>query len=129
MLILLERVRDRLRECVFWPQVSYAFASDILGYILIGLDAERYKPDLNTDAVAMYMKMHQMTDGRWEIGRGDQRPPLCSLYIGQTVLAMRALQLYAPKTDRAAYDKSVQMAATWMETAEPVTNEGRGQSG
>jgi len=114
-----------LHQGVFVAQVNDTFGSDILGYILIGLDAERYKPDLNTDAVSMYMKMHQMTDGHWEIGRGDQRPPLCSLYIGQTVLAMRGLQLYAPKTDRAAYDKSVQMAATWIAKAEPVTNEDR----
>jgi ankyrin repeat protein len=121
----LERFRDRLHQGVFVAQVNDTFGSDILGYILIGLDAERYKPDLNTDAVAMYMKMHQMTDGHWEIGRGDQRPPLCSLYIGQTVLAMRALQLYAPKTDRAAYEKSVQMAAAWIAKAEPVTSEDR----
>jgi len=121
----LERFRDRLHQGVFVAQVNDTFGSDILGYILIGLDAERHKPDLNTDAVAMYMKMHQMTDGHWEIGRGDQRPPLCSLYIGQTVLAMRALQLYAPKTDRAAYEKSVQMAAAWIAKAEPVTNEDR----
>jgi ankyrin repeat protein len=121
----LERFRDRLHQGVFLAQVNDNFGADILGYILIGLDAEHYKPDLNTDAVAMYMKMHQMTDGHWEIGRGDQRPPLCSLYIGQTVLAMRALQLYAPRTDKAAYEKSIQMAATWIAKAEPVTNDDR----
>jgi ankyrin repeat protein len=122
----LERFRDRLHQGVFLAQVNDNFGADILGYILIGLDAEHYKPDLNTDAVAMYMKMHQMTDGHWEIGRGDQRPPLCSLYIGQTVLAMRALQLFEPRTDKAAYEKSIQMAATWIAKAEPVTNDDRG---
>jgi N-acyl-D-amino-acid deacylase len=122
----IERFRDRLHQGVFLAQVNDNFGSDILGYILIGLDAERYKADLNTDAVAMYIKMHQMTDGHWEIGIGDQRPPLCSLYIGQTVLAMRALQLYAPKIDKAEYEKSIQMAANWIANANPVTNEDRG---
>jgi hypothetical protein len=121
----LERFRNRLHQGVFLAQVNDVFGSNILGYILLGLDAERYKPDINTDAVAMYIKMHQMTDGHWEIGIGDQRPPLCSLYIGQTVLAMRALQLYAPKTDKAAYEKSIQIAAAWVAKAEAVTNDDR----
>jgi squalene cyclase len=122
----LERFRDRLRQGVYVAQVNDNFGTGILGYILVGLDAEHYKADLNTDAVAMYMKMHQMADGHWEVGRGTGRPPLCSAYIGQTVLAMRALQLYAPKTDKAAYDKAVQMAANWIAKAEPATNDDRG---
>src|SRR5262245_46779442 len=122
----LERFRDRLYQGVYLTQVNDNFGADVLGYILLGLDAERYKPDLNTDAAAMYIKMHQMTDGHWEIGKGDSRPPLCALYIGQTVLAMRALQLYAPKTDKAAYGKSIQMAADWIAEAEPVTNDDLG---
>jgi len=32
-------------------------------------------------------------------------------YIGQTALSMRALQLYAPRTDKPAYDQSIQLAA------------------
>src|SRR5262249_43999301 len=75
----LERFRDRLRQGVYLAQVNDDFSTDILGYIMIGLDAEHYKPDLTTDAVAMNIKMHQMTDGHWEFGRGDDRPPLCSL--------------------------------------------------
>src|SRR5437773_4966752 len=121
----LERFRDRLHQGVYIAQVNDNFGADILGYILIGLDAERYKADLNTDAAAMYMKTNQTTDGHWEIGHGSARPPLCSLYIGQTVLGMRALQLYAPKTDKAAFDKSIQLAANWLAKAEPVTNDDR----
>ncbi len=79
----------------------------VVGYMLIGMDAEHYKPDLNTDSVAMYLKATQGTDGHWPYVAADPRPPICSQYIGQTVLAMRALQLYAPKTDQAAYDQSV----------------------
>ncbi len=39
---------------------------------------------------------------------------------------MRALQLYAPKTDKAAYDRSIQLAAEWMAKARPRNNDDRG---
>jgi len=55
----------------------------------------------------------------------DTRPPLCSLYIAQTALAMRGLQLYAPKTDKAAYDKSIQLAAAWLEKAQTYNDDDR----
>src|SRR5262249_14485198 len=98
----------------------------VLSYILVGLDAEHYAPDLNTDAVAMYLKTHQMSDGHWAYPAVDTRPPLCSDYIGQTALSMRALQLYAPKTAKAAYDKSIQLAAAWLSKAQSRNNDDRG---
>ena len=53
---------------------------------------------------------------RWPVAyvAADMRPPICSDYIGQTARAMRALQLYAPKTDQAAYDQSIHLAAAWI---------------
>lgn len=109
----LEHSRDRLHQGVF-VNVEDDFGPFHFGYVLIGLDAEHYKADLNTDAAAMYIKTHQFTDGHWDAGIADTRPPLCSLYIAQTALAMRGLQLYAPKSDKAAYDKSIQLAAAWL---------------
>jgi squalene cyclase len=47
-------------------------------------------------------------------------------YTGQTALSMRALQLYAPKAGRAAYEKSIRLAASWLANAQPVTNDDRG---
>jgi ankyrin repeat protein len=93
----------------------------ILAYVLLGLDAEGYKPDLSTDAVAMFLQTHQMADGHWAVGP-EARPPLCADDIDQTVLSMRALQLYAPPVDQAAYAKSVQLAATWIGEFQPRTN-------
>ncbi|HUA58428.1 MAG TPA: ankyrin repeat domain-containing protein [Verrucomicrobiae bacterium] len=101
------------------------FAPFILGNILIGLDAEHYKPDLSTDAAAMFLKSRQSPDGQWAYASGDPRPPICSNYIGQTAVTMRALQLYAPKTDRAAYDRSIQLAAAWLAAAQSSNNEDR----
>jgi ankyrin repeat protein len=120
----LEKLRDRLHQGFIIP-VGDFFGPGIFGYVLVALDAERYKPDLNTDTVAMYIKMHQMADGHWAESIADTRPPLGSQYIGQTALAMRALQLYAPKSDRAAYQKSVKLAAGWLASIRPNTNDDR----
>jgi ankyrin repeat protein len=121
----LEKLRDYMHQGFFIP-VEDVFGPFLMGYILVGLDAEHYKPDLNTDAVAMYLKSHQAVDGQWPYPVADSRPPICSEYIGQTALSMRALQLYAPKTDKPAYDRSIQLAAAWMATARPKNNDDRG---
>jgi ankyrin repeat protein len=92
----------------------------ILGYALLGLDAEGYKPDLSTDAVAMFLQSHQLSDGHWAAGP-DARPPLCA-EAAQTVIAMRALQLYAPRVDQAGFQKSIRLAATWIGEFQPRTN-------
>jgi ankyrin repeat protein len=121
----LEKLRDYLHQGFFVP-VEDTFGPSVVSYMLIGLDAERYKPDLNTDAAAMYLKSQQSVDGHWPYPAGDTRPPLCSDYIGQTALSMRALQLYAPKAAKAAYDQSIQLAAAWLAKAQPKNNEDRG---
>jgi ankyrin repeat protein len=121
----LEKLRDSLHQGFMAPIEDF-FAPVVVSYMLVGLDAEHYKPDLNTDAVAMFLKGRQSTDGQWAYPAGDGRPPLCSDYIGQTALSMRALQLYAPKTDKAAYDQAIQMAAAWMAKAQPKNNDDRG---
>jgi ankyrin repeat protein len=123
----LEKLRDSLHQGFFGPApVGDIFGPVVLSYILVGLDAEHYKADINTDAVAMYLKSHQSADGQWAYPPADTRPPLCSDYIGQTALSMRALQLYAPKTDKAAFDQSIQLAAAWLANARPRNNDDRG---
>lgn len=121
----LQKLRDNLRQGFVVP-VGDFFGPVIVSYMLVGLDAEHYKPDLNTDAVAMYLKARQSPDGQWAYPIADSRPPLCSDYIGQTALAMRALQLYAPKSDKAAYDQAIQLAAAWISKARPRNNDDRG---
>jgi ankyrin repeat protein len=126
----LEHDRDGLHESYFPAQAGTGpfgdtFGQSILAYVLVGLDAEHYKPNLDTDAVAMYLLSHQMPDGSWTYTAADSRPPLCSGYTGQTALTMRALQLYAPKIDRADYEKSIQLAAAWLAKAEPKSFEDR----
>ena len=116
---VLAGIRDLLHQGFFVPGINANPA--ILAYVLLGLDAEGYKPDLSTDAVAMYIQTHQMADGHWAFGP-EARPPLCADGLGQTVLAMRGLQLYSPRVDKAAYERSIRLAATWIGEFRPRTN-------
>ncbi len=119
----LEGSRDLLHQGSFVPALNAN--PTILAYALLGLDAEGYKPDLSTDAVAMFIQTRQMADGHWAYGP-EARPPLCADTLGQTVLSMRALQLYAPgrpgSMDQAVYAKSIQLAAAWIGEFQPRTN-------
>jgi hypothetical protein len=126
----LQHSRQAMYQGFFPAQAGSEAFGDIFGpgvqaYILIGLDAEHYKPDLNTDAAAMYLKSRQMPDGQWPYPVADSRQPLCSAYVQQTALAMRALQLYAPKLDKPEYEKAVRLAASWIARAEATGNEDR----
>ncbi len=127
----LEHHRETLHQGFFTAQASGVeafgdtFGPGVLSYILVGLDAEHYQPDLNTDAVAIYLKSHQMPDGHWATTGSSTRPPLCSDHIGQTALALRALQLYAPHVDKAEYEKSIRLAVAWILKAEPQSYEDR----
>jgi ankyrin repeat protein len=112
-------IRDLLHQGTFVPGINVNPV--ILAYALLGLDAEGYKPDLTTDAVAMFIQTHQMADGHWAAGP-ESRPPLCADDLDQTVLAMHTLQLYAPPVDTAAYARSIQLAAAWIGQFRPQTN-------
>src|SRR5207244_2046232 len=43
--------------------------------------------------------------------------------ISQTAMAMRAIQLYAPKPVQSSADKAVRLAAAWLATAKASNNE------
>ena len=121
----LEKLRDILHQGFISPVEEY-FGPSVVSYMLIGLDAEHYKPDLNTDAVAMYLKNRQSPDGQWNYLAADTRPPICSDYVGQTALSMRALQLYTPNTaDKAAYAQAIDKALTWILNVKPKGNDDR----
>ena len=122
----LEHERDSLHQGTFTAQSGAGafqdtFGPGLIGYILIGLDAEHYAPDLNTDAAAMYIQSRQMPDGHWPYPVADSRPPICSDYIGETAVSLRGIQLYAPKSARAETAKSVQLAAAWLARTKSIT--------
>lgn len=98
-------------------------AQDTVSYILIGLAAANYPPDAATDALAYYLKGRQRSDGSWLMGA--VRPPIEASDIQVTAACMRALQVYAPAPHKPEYDAAVRRAASWLATAQPVTNEDR----
>ncbi|HWD00684.1 MAG TPA: ankyrin repeat domain-containing protein [Candidatus Sulfopaludibacter sp.] len=120
----LAQLRDNLHQGFITP-VEEFFGPSVIGYILLGLDAEHFKGDVSTDAAAMYLKNRQTPEGEFPYVAADIRPPICSDYIGQTAISMRSLQLYAPKTEKAAYDQAVQLAASWILKAKPRGTEDR----
>lgn len=117
--------RDKLHQGFYAVPVGDFFADFILGYQLVGLHAQNYQPDLNTDAAVMFLQSRQKPNGEWPYPHADMRPPLCLDYIAQTALAMRALQLYAPKPGHAKYEKSIRLAAAWLAKAQSSNNEDR----
>ena len=120
----LEAVRDRMHQGYVFPEGDM-FTDFVVGYQLLGLHAENYKPDLNTDAAAMLTQSRQKANGEWPYPQADTRPPICLDYIAQTALAMRALQFYAPKTAKAACEKSIRLAASWLAKAHSLNNADR----
>jgi ankyrin repeat protein len=95
--------------------------SDTVSYILLGLAAENFPADPATDAMATFLLQKQFADGGWRIFA--HRPPIESSDIEVTALSMRAIQLYAPKAGRAAYDRSVERAVAWLVKAAPMSTE------
>jgi len=113
---ILENWRDRVVQGIPVPGDV-----DTTGYVLLGLAAENYPPDPSTDALARYLKTHQQPDGGWQLF--EYRPPLESSEIEVAAVAIRALQLYSPKPQKAEYDKTIQLAANWLMRAAPKYNE------
>ena len=103
--------------------IPIAGGSDTAAYILLGLAAENCPPDPATDAMARYLKFRQSANGAWPTFGG--RPPIESSDIQGTATALRAIQVYMPKAQRAEYDKSVQLAAEWLAQAQPKSTEDR----
>lgn len=97
--------------------------SNTIDWMLIGLAVEGHPADATTDAFARYLKNDQMSDGHWQLIAN--RPPLESSRIEATAQAMRALQLYAPKSQRGEYEKAVWRAADWIRAAKPRSSTDR----
>lgn len=120
----LAKLRDRMHQGMFVP-VGDTFGDGVIAYMLLGLSAEGYKADINTDTAVMYIMSHQSPDGEWYAPTSDTRPPLCLDHIGATVQDMRALQLYAPKAGGAAYRQSIELAGNWLADAHSYSNDDR----
>jgi hypothetical protein len=97
--------------------------ADTMGPLLVGMAAENYAPDATTDAMAAFLKSKQIPNGMWPVL--GHRPPLESSSLVTTVLTTRALQIYLPKTQRADYQKSADLAKSWIAQARPQDTQER----
>ncbi len=120
----LSRNRDLLHQGSVIP-IEDNFSEGIVAYVLLGLHEEGHPPDLDTDAAALHILWRQKPNGEWEQPHADTRQPLCLNYIGQTALAMRALQLYPPRSQAAASGRAIQRAASWLAQAQSFNNDDR----
>jgi glucose/arabinose dehydrogenase len=114
----LESWRDRAVQ-----NIPIAGAADTMSYLLLGLAADRYTPDAATDAQAIFLKHRQAADGHWSLNA--LRPPIQSNDIEVTAVSMRALQVFAPPSQRAAYAEAVDRARIWLTNARTEVTEER----
>jgi hypothetical protein len=98
-------------------------SADTISYSLLGMAAEKYPPSALTDAMVYYLKATQTKDGFWRTT--SHRPPLEYSDITTTAASLRAIQLYAPKGERAEYQHRVDRAAAWLLKETPHATEER----
>jgi ankyrin repeat protein len=91
--------------------------ADTMAAILVGMAAEGYAPDHATDAMAAFLKTRQIPNGMWPAIA--HRPPIETSHIVTTATTMRALQIYAPKSQQAEYVKAVSLGKDWLLKAQP----------
>jgi hypothetical protein len=93
-----------------------------IGYILMGLSAERHQSDAATDALVRLLKLSQRADGHWQIA---YRPPFEASEFTATAVSLRGIQLYRRSQSKAADDGAIASAASWLANAHPLTTEDR----
>ena len=114
----LESWRERTLQNFF-----IAGQADTIAYILFGLAAEHYPSDPAAEAQAIWLKRKQAADGRWPVT--TIRPPIESNDIAITALSLRALQVFAPASQRVEYAKAVDRARAWLTLAHAEETEER----
>jgi prenyltransferase/squalene oxidase-like repeat protein len=82
-------------------------------YMLLGLHAEKYPADLNTDIAIDYIMSQAKPDGSFLTESG--RPPLETGEAHLTALDVRALQLYAAPAKKKQADEIIARSKQWLE--------------
>jgi hypothetical protein len=105
------------------PNLNNQFiqAKFIAPYVLLGLAAEKYPADFNTDISVAYLMSQQLPDGSFQAEY--MRTPLESGDIHLSAFAIRAIQLYASPAKAAQTKKMVQLTKAWLEKQEPTVQQ------
>jgi hypothetical protein len=88
--------------------VGLAGGSTTVGYVLVGLGAERHPADAVTDAFAHYLASRQLADGRMRVNA--HRPPQEASDVTATAVALRGIALYGGPAGKPA----IAAAAKWL---------------
>lgn len=113
---LLERSPERTMNMV-------AFSPNSVGYEMFGFAANGRPADDYTDSLVHYLKLHQSPDGHW--ATTGNRPPLTYHAYITTAMVIKALRHYSPPTEKRDTEERLVRAAEWLESAKPVTTQGR----
>jgi hypothetical protein len=103
----IEATREQALQGVFAP----GGMATTTGYLLIGLDAEKYAATLGTDALVRLLRQSQKTDGRWQ---SIVRPPHEASEFTATAVSLRGIRLYGDPRDP-ANQRAVRAARRWLE--------------
>jgi ankyrin repeat protein len=92
-------------------------------HVLAGLAAEDEPASRITDALVHYLVLRQRTDGHWH--QENYRPPDEASDFQFTALAVRGLQIYAPKGRSREIAARIDQARRWLQSAEPMDTSDR----
>ncbi len=87
-------------------------------HVLVGLAAEDEPASRVTDALVHYLVLRQRQDGHWQ--QENYRPPDEASDFQFTALAVRGLQIYAPKGRSREIAGRIDQARRWLQSAEPM---------
>jgi ankyrin repeat protein len=84
----------------------------LAAWVLWSLGAEGQEPNPVTDALVHFLVLHQTKDGSWKTR--SYRPPADGSHFAYTALALRGLQLYAPKGRGQEIEPRLARARSWL---------------
>ena len=118
---IMEKVESNREKLLFG--IGIPGDATTVGYILLGLAAEKQPPNKNTDAMAHYLLGRQLKDGHWS--PVSYRPPLEFSDFTTTAVSVRAIEVYAAKGRIEEVARRTASARAWLLRATPKTNEDR----
>ena len=99
------------------------FGVTSLGYEMFQNIANAQPADEYSDAVVHFIKVMQTPAGDWE--NTGNRPPLTYDRFITAAFAINTLRTYGPAAQQADTEKRLARAAAWLESAKPVTTQGK----
>lgn len=93
------------------------------GYTMIAANSAGMHPSIVTAVYARLLAARQEADGHWETY--DERPPESYSPFTATTIALRAIQLYAHPSQKAAIDARTARARAWFLAHQPRATEDR----